>query len=494
MRAAAWISVALTAVLVSGVLAAYAKYRAVWDSIGKIALTDLGHRPPKYTHAVNILVFGYDTRTGLTRRQQFYWHVGHTQGTNTDTIMLVHLSPGRHRVTVLSFPRDTMVPVYQCDSGKLPDGTAYSGQAAAPGSVVQINALYQIGGPSCLVKTIEQQTGIYIDHFVALGFAGFVHAINDIGGVIVCSPVVINDSVSGLRLKEGYQRVFGVTALKLWRTRENLGLGTDTQRIMRNQFFMAQMLKSVERNGLLASPTKLWHVVSDLTSQMLIDAGLTPTDLLHIVASLKGVGNGHVQLIPAPWEFDPTNQNRVILLQPQADTVFAAIAHDRRLPKVSAAKGRHGRKGIPVPTVSPTQVNVAVLNGSGVAGIAGKAAGGLTNLGFKAAVSPVNGGNAPNYHYTKSVIEYSTRSELPAVNTLKAQLGNVTIRKVAGLTAGTLDLIIGHSYTGLTGASSGKKGPSIGSLAGTYGGITAASGMCSAASKNAFTGPGTVNG
>src|SRR5712692_1445389 len=492
MRALAWLSVVLTVVLVGGVLGAYAKYRAVWDSVGRIALTDLGHRPPKYTHALNILVFGYDTRTGLTRHQQVAGHVGYTQGTNTDTIMLVHLSPGRNRVTALAFPRDTLVPVYQCDSGTLPDGTKYPGQAAVPGAVVQINSLYATGGPSCLVKTIEQQSGIFIDHFIALGFGGFIQAINDIGGVEICSPGAVNDSVSGLKLRRGWQKIFGIKTLKLWRTRENLGMGTDIQRIQRDQFFLAQLLHGVEHSGLLSSPVKLATVIGDLAHSMIMDAGMTPSDVAHIAASLKGIGNGRVQFVTAPWQPDPADVNRVVFLQPQAGTVFAAIAHDRKLPKVK--KSGKGAGHPAMPTVSPSKVNVAVLNGDGTNGQATQVVASLTGAGFKAAVSSVNSGNAPNFSYTKSVIEYASASDLPAVNTLKERLRHVTVRHVASLTPGMITLIVGSSYHGLKGTKPGSKGPSISGLAGSYGGITGAARMCSTASKNAFTGPGTVGG
>ena len=109
--------------------------------------------------------------------------------------MIVHISPGRHLVTVLSIPRDTMVPMYACAAGP-----GYTGQQADPEAYVQINALLQIGGPVCLWKTVEQQTGIYINHFIGIGMLGFVNVVNDLGGVNVCVPYNVNDPVSGLDL------------------------------------------------------------------------------------------------------------------------------------------------------------------------------------------------------------------------------------------------------------------------------------------------------
>jgi LCP family protein required for cell wall assembly len=331
-RVVAALSMLVAVVLVSGTLAVYIEYRSVWDSITRIALTDLGKRPPKYTSALNILVFGYDLRKELTRHQQVAWHVGHVKENSSDTIMLVHISPGRRRVTVMSIPRDLMVPVYQCDAGRAPDGTSYPGQAAAPGVVEQINSIYALGGPSCLVKAVEQQTGIRIDHFIALGLAGFVRAINDLGGVYVCMPVAVNDSVSGLRLSRGWQTIDGATALKFWRTRENLGTGSDLQRIQRDQFFMASLLRGITHSGLLGDPARMLSVAGDLARSMTTDTGLSQADMVRIAASLQGVAGGHVQFITAPNGQDPADINKVILTQPQANLVFTAIAHDRKLP------------------------------------------------------------------------------------------------------------------------------------------------------------------
>jgi len=484
MRVLAWLAVVVTFALVGGTLAAYAKYRSVWDSIGRVALSGLGHRPPKYTNAVNILVFGYDQRSGLTRHQQVLLHVGHVAENSSDTIMLVHLSPGRRAVTVLSLPRDLMVPAYRCAAGRLPDGTSFGGQSGGPGQVVQINAIYNAGGPSCLVKTVEQQTGIRIDHFIGLGLLGFVRAIDDIGGIEVCMPTAVNDSVSGLVLSQGWHHIDGVTALKFWRTRENLGTGSDLQRIQRDQFLMASLLHGIERSGVLGSPAKMLTMVSDLARSMITDTGLTQSALVSIAASLKGLPFGHMQFLTAPNTVDPAQPAQVIFAQPQARKVFAAIAHDRTLPKTTPK-----RPGTLL--TAPAKVRVRVLNGSGVTGQAAKAAGSLTSRGF----TVVSQGNAPSYGHKGSVIEYPAAASLPAANTLKAQLSHVTVKLNPKLARGTIELITGSSYAGLkTTTKSGKTRRAVSGLSSTYGGITGKARMCSTAGKATFTGPGTVNG
>jgi hypothetical protein len=152
-----------------------------------------------------------------------------------------------------------------------------------------------------------------------------------------------------------------------------------------------------------------------------------------------------VQFITAPNEPWTLNANRIQLMQPQAGEVFGAIARDITVPKVSATPGATPGAGAQVLTTSPANVKVEVLNGSGLSRVASQAAAGLTSRGF----TVTGTGDAPNFSYTTSVIEYASAADMAAVNTLKKELTNVTSLKVASLTPGTVDLILGSSFTGL---------------------------------------------
>jgi hypothetical protein len=129
---------------------------------------------------------------------------------------------------------------------------------------------------------------------------------------------------------------------------------------------------------------------------------------------------------------------------------------------------------------------VKVLNGSGVAGIAGSAAAALTSRGFNI----VGTGDDAPFDHTSSVIEYASAADKPAVKTLKRQLGNVVVQQNSGLTPGTLELIIGTSYQGLAAPPSHSRPhakPSVGNLAKSFNGIT---GNASCRSdRSAFAGP-----
>jgi LCP family protein required for cell wall assembly len=484
-RVAAWTSVALVGVLVAGTLVAYAKYRSFWDSIRRVDVASLiGPQPPKYTNAENILLIGSDTRVGQHG-------IGGQVGCNcSDTLMLLHISPGRHSVTVVNIPRETMVPILACAAS---DGT--SGQTAQPGQLELINAALAYGGPACTWKTFEAVTDIRVDHFIQLDFTGFEKVINDLGGVNICLPFAIDDPQSGLNLSKGTHHVFGREALAFWRTREGVGTGSDLQRIQRDQYEMAALVQGIEHSGLLSSPSKILKVVGDATDAMTTDTGLDQNSMLQIADSLRGVKPSAVQFVTAPNVPYPANINNVVFEQPQADQLFIAIAHDSALPKAAKAKGKgKGKKATAPPAVdtTPSQVKVQVENGSGVSGIASQAGSALTNLGFDV----VGTGDASNFSYTDSVIQYAAASDLPAVNTLKSRLSNVQVEQNSTLTPGTIDLIIGSSFTSFsatpTPTPSASSTPSVATLGQAAGGITANTNICS--NQSAFIGPDNPSG
>ena len=330
------LAAAVVLVVVGTLLAGYTTYRKVAAEIHQIhhvTVRDLGKRPPVYsTTSENILIVGSDSRAGLDHHEQVLLRTGNDAGDNTDTIMLLHISPGRHLVTVMSIPRDTMVPYYQCDSGP-----GYPGQQADAYAYERINAVLAAGGPSCLWKTVEQQTGIYIDHFVEIGMAGFVNVVNDLGGVTVCVPFAVNDPVSGLDVPAGEQHINGVTALAFWRTREDIGEGSDLQRIQRDQFMSAQIVKGIMSSGLLSNPLKLLQVASDLAPNLTVDSGMTTSDLVSLGESLHSLTAKDVQFVTAPVTTWPADPNEVEFAQSAADAMFAAIARDASIPKSATA-------------------------------------------------------------------------------------------------------------------------------------------------------------
>jgi LCP family protein required for cell wall assembly len=376
-----------------------------------------------------------------------------------------------------------MVPVLACAN----DGQGHTGQQAQPGQVERLNSTFAYGGAPCLWKTIEQTTGIRIEHFVEVNFGGFQSIVNDVGGVSVCLPFAVNNAQARLTLSAGKHVVNGAQALAFVRLRENIGLGSDTQRIQRQQYFLAAVMQKLKSTNLLTQPTKIYHVVSDVAKSLTTDSGLDLSTMLKIANSMKSLSSSSVQFVTVPvvpYVGDP--QAELSWMQPQADQLFRAIQADHNLPVI--AKGKKGKTvTVKVPTVSPAKVNVQVLNGSGTAGVASTAATALTSKGFKV----IGQGNAANFNYTSNVIQYSSAAQLPAVNTLKAAVGSVAVQQDTALGAGPINLILGSSFTGFqaTQGSAKKSAQALGSLAKNYGGITANANICS--DSAAFAGPDT---
>lgn len=481
-RVAGWLSIAVVTILVVAVLGLYIEFRSDFDSIKRIDVTGLlGNQPPKLNGAENILLIGSDTRSGQDG-------IGGTQsGCNcSDTLMVMHISPGTtgHRgAMVMSIPRDTMVPFISC-----PANNGFPGQTADPESFERINATLATGGPVCTWKTVEAQTGIHIDHFVQLDFSGFQNVINDLDGVYICLPFPVDDPGSGLNLTAGLHHVFGHEALAFWREREAVGEGSDLQRIQRDQYLMAALVQGMVHSGLLRSPTKVLNVIRDASNAMTTDSGLDENAMLQIAESMEGLSTKNVQFVTAPnvpYPADPTAE--LSFEQPNADELFSAIQHDTVASKAQPAPA----KSTPPPAVAiatPSQVKVQVENGTGAQGLASQVRADLQNDGYDV----VGTGDANNFNYPNSVIEYAGSSDLPEVNTLKAQVPNAETLQNPSLTPGTLALIVGSSFTSLSPAPASSPGasspsPSATSVAASDNALSANVGICH--DQAAFAGP-----
>src|SRR5215467_762125 len=134
---------------------------------------DAGTSAASPSGPLNILLAGVDVRAGLTRRQERVLHVGDSTGQNSDTLMVVHITADRRRMSVVSLPRDSWVKI--------------------PGfGMNKINAAFGLGGPPLMVRTVEQATGLTINDFVEVNFLGFVKIIDALGGVNICLPYPVN--------------------------------------------------------------------------------------------------------------------------------------------------------------------------------------------------------------------------------------------------------------------------------------------------------------
>jgi LCP family protein required for cell wall assembly len=486
--------VVTTIVLVAASLAAYVAYRDVVDGIKQEDVSNLlgKSRPPQYTSALNILVIGSDSRVGTDGQ---FGSTQAIQGARSDTMMLLHILPDHKGAVVISFPRDSLVPVIGCSA----DGQGDKGQTATAGQNEMLNATYAAGGAACLWKTLESTTGIYINHFVEINFSGFTSVVNDLGGVNVCLPEAINDPASGLNLTAGEHHVSGAQALAFVRER-HVGLGSDLQRIQRQQFFMAALLQQIDSDQVLANVPKVFAIARDVAKTLTTDSGLSVDDMRSIATSMKGLSTKGVQFTQVPVVQDPTDANRVLWEQPQASQLFGEIAHDQTVPAKAKAKAKAtatptapASPSASGPAVSPASVQVHVLNATSTGGLAAKAASSLTQSHF----TVVGTGNAVAPSST-TIIQYSSATEAAAARALAAVVPNAQVQPVSatsGVASDAVDLILGSDYTGVKGATASaspsptasSSSSSINNVTKTYGGISGNTNICS--DKGAFSGP-----
>ncbi|MFD0572022.1 LCP family protein [Kitasatospora gansuensis] len=224
------------------------------------------------------LVVGTDDREGIPADTlKNVLHAGGESCHCTDTMMIVQLAEDGGRASVVSIPRDSYVtiPAHQDLSGKqVPDGHG------------KINAAYGMGGAPLTVRTVEQNTGLRIDHYLQINFLSFVSTVDALGGVEVCSSRPLKDEYSGLDLPAGTTRLDGAGALKYVRAR-HLDGSSDLGRMQRQQKFLAQLLHQATGSGTLLNPVKLTRVTDAVLKSVKADQDLSSEDLLRLATRLK---------------------------------------------------------------------------------------------------------------------------------------------------------------------------------------------------------------
>ncbi|WP_078896736.1 LCP family protein [Streptomyces sp. NRRL S-495] len=308
-----------------------------------------------------LLLIGSDDRTGANATY------GAAGGQRSDTTILLHLAADRRHATAVSIPRDVMVSVPACEK---PDGSR-----SRP-TLMQFNAAFETGGPACSIRTVEQLSGIRIDHYVIVDFAGFKRMVDAVDGVEVCVPQPIHDKDAKLDLAAGRQTLHGEQALGYVRARETLGDGSDTQRMGRQQQFLAALIRKVQSQDVLLNPTKLWPVLDAATSSVQADGGLSSLgELYDLTQDLRGIPSSDVTFLTAPRRPYRFDSDRDEFVQPQTTQLFAALRDDRpvevRPPGSSPSAAPVGTR----PTAAPSASASASASAAAASGSASASAG-----------------------------------------------------------------------------------------------------------------------
>ncbi|GAB3271321.1 LCP family protein [Kineosporia babensis] len=320
---------------------------------------------------INVLVIGTDARSSEANCK-LGGACDHTAA-NADVQILVHLSADRTNITAMSVPRDTLTQMPGCEN-------AETGQSVSE-RYGQINGSL-VYGPGCSVAAIHQLTGITIDHFVMVDFAGVIAMSDATGGVDVCVTDDVYDNYSHLKLSKGSHTLKGEAALQFVRTRHGFGDGSDLGRTYGQHAFLSAAIRSMKDTGTLLNPTKLYGVADAATKALTVDEGLDSIPkLIDLATELNKVDTKRITFTTMQSAPAPTDPNRVVPTE-AAQKLFATIIEDQSL-----SKGPN-ETSTPSPSTSKASpgrdFEVQVRNRGGADGRAGEMTALLADQGYDA--------------------------------------------------------------------------------------------------------------
>ncbi|WTO74758.1 LCP family protein [Streptomyces sp. NBC_00210] len=340
LRRAVFVLLAVVVVAVGGTYG-WADTRLQRD----VDLGAYGDRPPP-GEGTNYLIVGSDSRDGLSPDDVKDLHAGGGGGRRTDSMMLLHT--GAHGTSMVSLPRDSWITV----PGRLDTST---GKTKRPEGD-KLNAAFSYGGPELLVHTVEKNTGLRIDHYAEIGFAGFVNIVDAIGGVRMCLDRDIKDEKSGADLRKGCHTLNGKQALAFVRQRHQEKEG-DLGRSRNQQKFLSTLAHQAARPGTLFDPLEIGPAMQAGLDTLIVDKGMSLRDLSRVFRAVQSVSGGLGKQINVPVSGIgvPTPKGNVLKWDAKKSSrLFDDLRHDRPVTETgetSRHRQRHPSSGAarPVP-------------------------------------------------------------------------------------------------------------------------------------------------
>ena len=434
----------------------------------------------------NFLIIGVDSRIGANGEMG----AGDTsvaEGARSDTIMLVNIPANRKRVVAVSFPRDLAIAPMNCQAwdpetgkyGPVYDKTDDEWSDNERLTTTKLNSAYALGGPKCLVKVIQKISGLAINRFMAVDFAGFSAMVDALGGVEVCSTTPLEDAELGTVLADaGRQKLDGSTALNYVRARSiTTEYNGDDGRIKRQQLFLSSLLRSMISTDTLFDLDKLDQVVNTFIDDSFVD-NVQTRDLVRLGQSLQGMNAGRITFVTVPttgYADDEGNE------QPRTEDIqalFDAIIDDKPLPgendnnetlnPMTVATKAAETTSVATPTeaesdtgysadtnqtiteqvkavaADPRDVTVQVANATDQSGLADTATVELESFSFAVL--------EPDYYsdwstVTETTVFYSLGNEQAAA-TVATSLPGAQIERISGL-GETVQVVLGPDFGGV---------------------------------------------
>jgi len=263
----------------------------------------------------NWLIAGSDGRQGLTLQQEREYATGFSSeisGARSDTIMILHIPAGGGRPLLISIPRDSYVniPGYGMD---------------------KINAAFDLGGPKLMAETVQDATGLYINHFMDIGFGGFVGVVNDVGGVRMCLVGALHDVSSGVNLKAGCQTLDGGQALAYVRDRHSFA-DQDLQREQDQRIFLKALLRKMTSLSVVLNPFRAFPAADGVVTNLTVDKGTSLYQLIEVARALRNPLTTTVPIATATY-WTPNNVGEAVLWNTQqASELFSDLETGQPVP------------------------------------------------------------------------------------------------------------------------------------------------------------------
>lgn len=238
---------------------------------------------PKEGDCTTYLIVGSDSREGLSDEDKKKLHTGSAEGKRTDSMMILAACSSGN--TMVSLPRDSDVEIPSfvgSESGK---------KFAAKGKHTKLNAAYADDGPELLVRAVEFNTGLRIDHYAEIGFAGFANIVDALGGVELDIDKGFKDEKSGADFKSGKQTLNGEQSLAYVRTRYAFA-ESDLQRTKNQQKFLSALASQAATPGTILNPFALYPTLGAGLDTLIVDKDMGLFDLGEMFFAMKGISGG----------------------------------------------------------------------------------------------------------------------------------------------------------------------------------------------------------
>jgi len=273
------------------------------------AIEDYPGRPAEAA-GTNWLIVGSDSREGLTAEQKAELTTGDAGGKRTDTILVAHIPDNDTPPTLLSLPRDSEVEIPGHGTNK-------------------INAAFSLGGAPLLVKTVEGKTGLRIEHYAEISFAGFADIVNAVGGVEMDIPEEMHDTKTGVTIPAGHQTLNGTQALGFVRMRYSSSTPrSDLDRVVNQRKFIGALAGEIATPGTLLNPFTLFPVIGGITDALTVDDGDHLWNLASLGMAMSGISDGSTVATTVPV----TDGRAKYWDETKSKQLFDALRNDTPIP------------------------------------------------------------------------------------------------------------------------------------------------------------------